>query len=340
MEDAHEDPQEKALPAPQEAPGAHLLQGSDLEPVEVSQLLEAFFRRHGEHTRRAYRKDLELFGAWIGVQNMEELAKKLLGLPHGRANLVADEWRAHLVANGYAPNTVNRRLAAIRSVVDLARVLGIVSWSLEVKNVPVENYRDTKGPGVDTIKEMLTVLNGDEDNKVTRRARALVHVLFGMALRRGEAVALNVEDVDFKGDRIWVMGKKRTQKAPVTMPKNVAKALDQWLDLRGRHGGPLFVNFDPAGKGDGRLSGESANRIVKQLGRRAGAKVRCHGIRHTAITDALDKLQGDVRSVQQFSRHKRMETVGLYDDKRKDLGGQVAEAVDGELDDTWEDSNE
>lgn len=47
-------------------------------------------------------------------------ASRLLALGHGEANLLGTEWRSALMAEGLAPATINRRLAALRSLVALA----------------------------------------------------------------------------------------------------------------------------------------------------------------------------------------------------------------------------
>jgi integrase/recombinase XerC len=47
------------------------------------------------------------------------------------------------------------------------------------------------------------------------------------------------------------------------------------------------------------------HRIVWALGEQAGLGVmRPHGLRHAAITEALELTRGDVRAVQRFSRHR------------------------------------
>jgi integrase/recombinase XerC len=63
-----------------------------------------------------------------------------------------------------------------------------------------------------------------------------------------------------------------------------------------------------------------------------GAKVRPHGIRHTAITAALDTTRGDVRRVRAFSRHANVQTLLVYDDARNDHVGTVAASVGALLD--------
>ena len=71
--------------------------------------------------------------------------------------------------------------------------------------------------------------------------------------------------------------------------------------------------------------------IVRALGEQAGLKVRPHGLRHTAITAALDAFNGDYRKTRAFSRHASLDTVRRYDDNRADHAGQVAQALDAIL---------
>ena len=91
--------------------------------------------------------------------------------------------------------------------------------------------------------------------------------------------------------------------------------------------GPLFINFDRAGKGNGRLTSTSLYRIVRDLGKKIDLKVRPHGLRHAAITEALDLTNGNVRAVQRFSRHRDLRILNVYDDNRTDLAGEVARKV-------------
>jgi integrase/recombinase XerC len=50
-------------------------------------------------------------------------------------------------------------------------------------------------------------------------------------------------------------------------------------------------------------------------------------LRHEAITRALDRTHGDIRTVQRFSRHADPKTLLRYDDRRRDLAGDVARLV-------------
>ena len=84
-----------------------------------------------------------------------------------------------------------------------------------------------------------------------------------------------------------------------------------------------------------RLSGGGLYRVIRSLARRAGVAtpVSPHRIRHSTTTDALDRLDGDVRTARGFTRHASIETVMKYDDARRDDYGKVARGQADALDD-------
>jgi integrase/recombinase XerC len=210
--------------------------------------------------------------------------------------------------------------------VRLAATLGLVPWRLELSGLKAEPYRDTRGPGQRGFLLLLDALGKRQDPKACRD-RALLRLLFDLALRRGEAVSLNLEHVDLEAGSVAVLGKGRTARQLLTLPEPTAAALRSWIEARGTDPGPLFTNFDRACKGC-RLHGRSIARIIGELAIRAGLpRVRPHGLRHAAITYALDATGGDVRRVQRYSRHRDLRTLNRYDDNRQDLAGQVARLV-------------
>lgn len=305
-----------------------------VEPFDARELVGAFLAGRNAQTFAAYRADLEDFRGFLvrssrlaPSASADEAARLLLSRGHGAANGVALAYRADLLERAFAAATVNRRLAALRSVVKLAGTLGIVPWKLEVAAVEAQGYRDTRGPGADGVRRMLDALDERLDAKA-RRDRALVRLLFDLALRRAEAVRLDLEDLDLEAGTVEVLGKKRTQKERLTLPASTRASLVDWLAVRGTAPGPLFVNFDRAGKGR-RLTGRSVARVVEALGEKAklSRAVRPHGLRHAAITEALERTNGNLRLVQRFSRHRDARVLAVYDDNRADLGGDVARLV-------------
>ncbi|RUQ64014.1 integrase [Azospirillum doebereinerae] len=297
-------------------------------------LLDAFYAGRSENTVRAYRRDHEDFRAFVARQtgfesfgdSAERAVRLLLAIDHGPANALALGYRNDLTARRLQPATVNRRLAALRSVVKLGNTLGLVAWSLDVGNVEAAAYRDTRGPGRDGVKAMIAQAKGRSDAKGLRDT-AIVRLLHDVALRRGEVVSLDLEHYDARRGALSILGKGRTQRERVTLPAPTRTALDAWVAARGSRAGPLFHRLDQAGAGEGRLTGEAVRQLVRGLGAEVGIATRPHGLRHTAITSVLDANGGNVRAAQRFSRHRRLETLQLYDDNRSDLGGQMAAQI-------------
>ena len=182
-----------------------LTQSTPLAPDSTRRLIEAFLSGRNERTIQAYSQDLEDFRAFVGVDDTDQAARWLLSRGPGEANALGLGYKTHLLDRGLQPATVNRRLAALRSLVKLARTLGMVMFGLEVQNVKGQAYRDTTGPGIQGIRAILSELASRPDAK-GKRDLAILRLLYDLGLRRGEVVALDVEDVDLEGDRLWVLG--------------------------------------------------------------------------------------------------------------------------------------
>lgn len=282
---------------------------------------------------KAYRQDMADFQSFTKTNTTNAAARVLLFQGHGQANLLLLEYRAHLVERGLQSATINRRLAAVRSLVKLAKTLGMVDWSLDIQNVKTEAYRDTKGPGKQGFKFMLQELVAKKSKK-TIRDTAILRLLYDLALRCGEVVALDRDDVQITPKVINVIGKGKTTKQQLTLPEPTIAALEAWLLVRGNEQGPLFLNLDRAKKGS-RLTGVSIYRIVRRLGEHHGFKVRPHGLRHTAITEACKIAASNgigLEEVLDFSRHSRssIAVLMIYRDRERNIQGQLSTLIAAE----------
>ena len=299
----------------------------DISPKGV---VETFLSGRKPQTLRAYKKCLEDFQAFLQASSKEEAAAMLFSQNQGTANAVLLSYKNHLIERQLTAATVNLRLAAIRALGTLARLVGLVPFALEVHNVPVEAYRDTRGPGREGVTEMLKEASYRTDAKGIRD-QALLRLMYDLALRRGEMERFNLDDVDMKKRKISVLGKGRGAQEQMSLPDNSYEALKAWLKVRGDAPGPLFTSFDPSQKGSGRLKANGIYEIVSRLGKELDIKARPHGLRHAAITDALDATNGNVRDVMRFSRHKDLKTLTIYDDARKDAAGAISSLVSNRI---------
>ncbi len=300
--------------------------------LPAGDLLADFLSTLSPRTLRAYSQDISHFGRFLH-SDPNDAVNRFLNLAGGEANRIAIAWKAAMTESKLSPATIARRLAALRSVCTFAATIGRIDWSLRVKTPKVTPYRDTRGPSHTDCARILESLA--LDTIAARRDRAIIRLARDLGLRRAEIASLDLGSIDLATDpsSLVIVGKGETQARRMTLPGPTAAAIADWLAVYpGVHvaGDPLFVRLDRAAEGIPlRLSGEGIARLIERAGKKAGVKKRVtpHQLRHAGITRALDRTNGDVRRVRQFSRHRRVETVLTYDDSRRDEQGQVAALV-------------
>ena len=293
-------------------------------PPGIQDLLDSFFQNRAEETLKAYEKDLRFFAEWVG-DTIASAARMLITAGQGKANLIVLQYRNYML-DRLAPNTINRRLAAINSLVKQANLIGLISWELQIEGVKAENYKDTSGPGLINIKLILNKILERGDKKGLRDY-AIARLLFDLGLRRGEISRLNKIDFNSDDKSLNVIGKGKRESIALTLPEKTFQAISEYLNcIDTNPGDPLFINFDRAGKGK-RLTGSGIFAILKAYAKKAGVKrFNPHGWRHTAITTVLDTTK-DYRITRAFSRHRKVETIQLYDDNKCDFGGNAAKQI-------------
>ncbi len=309
-----------------------------LQPVQVSDpgvLLHTHLSRLSEKTQVAYQGDLRCFAEFTG-HDLQASITALVQLDVASAHVVASrylEWMR--TAKEWSPATVMRRYAALSSLLKTARVLGLVSWVLEISPPPAESLKDTRGPGLEALRKMLTVAAANT-TRIGLRDYAILRLMADLGLRCGEVESLRLADLPADGLKIWIMGKGKKERLAVSLPPPTQQALANWIRIRGLAPGALFLNFDRAGQNreaaGSKLSARSIYNIVLRISEQCGTATHPHGIRHTAITAALEVTNGNIREVQKFSRHAKPETVIKYDDNRLDGGGKIANILSGVYD--------
>lgn len=293
---------------------------------QVQRALHGWLASLSASTRKAYQADLKHLARWLG-QPLEEAIVILFAQGRGKAHLLVDGYRASMLRQ-VAPATINRRLAAIKSLSAYLYRVGAADQIL-VRGVQHQPYRDTTGPSTDAIGAMLRHLE-QWPSPERERLAALILLLVTRGLRIHEALALHMEDIedDIRGG-MWVRitGKGRLEPERLGVGKPAAEAVRAWLRVRGGHRGPVFHRLGTSGpkrEYDRAHPDElrswsywAASRALQQLAQEAGVEsVRAHGLRHTAITTLLETE--DLRAVALFARHRSWTVTQMYDDARRD----------------------
>jgi integrase/recombinase XerC len=274
-----------------------------------------------------YQKDIENFLADLGTE-----LEKFLTLDRHKAFELVSRYKGDLIKKELKSATINRRLAAIKSLVSFSYNCGHSDFMLEsVKGEKLSPYRDTSGVDPETFRRVLSGI--DRGTLKGIRDYALLLLLWSNALRRSEVSKANIGDFDQKSKTLRIFGKGRGNNSEIiSLGSGTVNAIESWLEARGEHqpDKALFVSVNP-GYRDGRLCTQAIYDIVKYRCQSAGISkaMSPHRVRHSSITAALEVTGGDVRRVQKLSRHSSLNTLLIYDDNRKNHQGEVTNILDG-----------
>lgn len=316
--------------------------GSSFDIDEIPDVVDLLLReKRSPNTRREYKKDInKFFQAVANEQPNRDLVWEFLHLEQQKAVQLVLNYKAQLIEKGLAEATVNRRLAAIKALTAQGRKIGVCNFTLEdIKREKTKAYRDTSGVDKDAFIRVLSIPDTLREIIYSQRSQikairdyALLRLLWGNALRRGEISQTNISDFDAHKQTLSILGKGQgSQKQIISLSSQTTIAISEWLVARGKAApeSPLFTAVDNAHCGQ-RLRGNGIYNIVAQLCKKAGIskKMSPHRIRHGSITAALDATDGNIRKVQKLSRHKDINTVMIYDDNRTNYQGEITQLLD------------
>jgi integrase/recombinase XerC len=294
---------------------------AELTTIDRDNLWAEFGRlKIADSTRKQYVKAIENFCqfAYNGSATPETISE-FLDLNRYAAIEMVLRYRRHSIDKNLAPSTINVRLAAIKSLVEMARKLGKTTIDLgEIESIPSESYRDTRGISVEQFKSMLEEI--DPSTPIGVRDYAIMLLFWGNALRRGEIASANIEDFLPQQQKLMILGKGKRAKVAIDLTDSVRYALEEWVNFHPCHapGQPLITSLSHNCYG-ARIAGDSIYRIVQGYAEAAGIERRVspHRIRHSSITAFLDASGGNLRAAQALSRHRNQNTLTLYDDNRR-----------------------
>ncbi|HET9180854.1 MAG TPA: tyrosine recombinase XerC [Candidatus Angelobacter sp.] len=256
------------------------------------------------HTLRAYRKELQRFGEYLGPQI------RWKDVDH----VFIRGFLGELHSQGLSKVSVARALAAVRSLYKWLAREGMVQQN-PAKLVATPKL-PKKLPRVPTMEEMNGLLNSEmpETASFPERDRAIFELLYGCGLRNSELVGIELADIDDANGVILVRGKGKKQRY-VPLEGAAAEALKAYrperqkiLHITGRSTRRLLIN-----RRGGPLTTRSVGRIVKQIAIARGMPpdIHPHTLRHAFGTHMLTE-GADLRAIQELLGHERLSTTQRY----------------------------
>ena len=127
-------------------------------------LIEQWLTGFSRTTQSEYRTRLNMFCSFAEIK-IENLIIWLCG-DKTETSLTLRSYRASLLQKSLQPQTIESRLNPIYSLHSFLREMEIVDWKLRrPKRLKVTPYRDTAGPGIDVIREMIQSVENSQDFK-------------------------------------------------------------------------------------------------------------------------------------------------------------------------------
>jgi integrase/recombinase XerC/integrase/recombinase XerD len=260
-------------------------------------------RSMAERTRRAYGVDLAQFVEWAGATGLE---------PGRVRHRDVRRYGAGLSAEGAAPATVARKLAAVRGLFDfLVRTEAIGQNPADLVSSPKREQKLPRLLSGEQLRELLERIPARTPLQI--RDRAMLELAYSCGLRCEEIVSLDLGSFDFETEQLRVLGKGSKERLlPVGEPAQ--RALRRYLerarhvlaaDLRER---ALFLS-----KSGRRLSNSDVTRRLGLWVREAaiGGGVSPHALRHSFATHMLEG-GADLRTIQELLGHASISTTQVY----------------------------
>jgi len=162
------------------------------------------------------------------------------------------------------------------------------------------------------------------------RIKAILSLLTFQGLRQIEIVRLDIKDLDFVNATAFIQGKGQDDKESIALHPETVRALQDYLRANKIASGPLFTSQSNNGRNK-RLTTRGLRGIVKQILTELGINKTTHGFRHYFTTKLIKTYKGDLLEVAQYTRHRSLEMLQVYNDaiKRKADLPRFYEAFNG-----------
>ena len=304
------------------------------QTIAADEVVAEWLSEHrSENTRAAYRLDIfDFVKTCYRTNDVHRALRRFFALSEIEAGLVLTKFKQLLRERGLKAASINRKLSALRALIDHARRRGIVSWRISdlVKGERERTERKeqvkmrlpaaTPDGLLDVLQRLFSVL--PKKGVRSLRDRAIVALMALHGLRRIEVVRLSLSDLTDNGDgtfslRVWGKGDKFRV---IPLRKDTSELLRRYLSALKRSGiepvpdaigVPVFVSLRKR-KGY-RLNWRQVNNVIDDALRRAGLKrqgISCHSLRHTFATLAATEVP--LPELANYLGHTSIATTGVY----------------------------
>jgi len=215
----------------------------------------------------------------------------------------------------YSPTTANRMLCALRRTIKEARRLKLIPWEDYADAVDLPNIQGEKLPRGRVLEthEITALFQAcwKDTTPAGVRDAAMIGVLMG-GLRRGEVVALAIQDLNQNTGALTIRQGKGNKDRITYLPEGALSAVLDWLHYRGQAPGALLCPVDRWGKIQIRhMRDQVVMNVLRKRAEQANVShFAPHDLRRTFISNLLNTT--DLLTVQQLVGHSDPGTTAKY----------------------------
>lgn len=211
--------------------------------------------------------------------------------------------------------TKNKYLATAKIFLKEANRQGFLPADItqNIKTFSQSKKHKRDGLNDEEMSKLTTAIKELPETPTNARLKAILSLLVFQGLRQVEIIRLDVKDIDFIGKTAFIQGKGRDDKEPIYLHPETTKAIQGYLKSNKIADGALFISQSNNNKNQ-RLTTRTIRDIVKKTLNDLGIEKTTHGFRHYFTTTLIKTYKGDLLEVAQYTRHKSLEMLQVYND--------------------------
>jgi len=259
----------------------------------------------GETTREDYKNHIGLFLGFISNQQNFDCNSFLKF-----KRLLAEKTDISI-------STKNKYLVSTRIFLKEMSRMGIIpDITANIKSFKQDKKHKRTGLDDSQVKLVWEKINQLSTDCKNARLKAILALLIFQGLRQIEVVRLNVTDINLGAFTAMIRGKGHDDKESIDLHPQAVLALQSYLMIGKIADGALFTckSNNHLNK---RLTTKSIRNLVKGFLSALGIDKTTHGFRHYFTTALIKEFKGDLLEVAQYTRHRSLEMLQIYNDRVK-----------------------
>lgn len=223
------------------------------------------------------------------------------------------KYKEHLIKEGYAVSTINKKINSLKVYNDFLRTEGIVNESfIQLKRDRIK-IADGSEEAVDALTEEQVeklLFYVEDRRKVTLRNKLIVYLLLYTGVRVSELVGIQIADIDFLTSTLKVTG-KGGKRREIGLRQDVLYLIRQYM--KEERSGSVFSDspYLLLSQRAGKMHRDAVRGWLAKISKELGFKLHPHLFRHTFCTRLLKKGV-DLTTVSKLAGHSTVNMTAKY----------------------------